>query len=138
MQTKLGFDTSQAVARTAISVHVRFTGRMTKTVYNSALTSCRLFKKRYQSWKCLYSQSFPSSACKRGSPQYSDGSILNEDQPVNNCQTMSSCQSNFECTTIGSAQLCCPTVASICSIAGGRPFDSSRRTNFDPGYPMKR
>lgn len=54
------------------------------------------------------------SACKRGSPQYMTGASQNEDEPVNNCQTAASCTSNYECTSIGSMQLCCPTVASVC------------------------
>ena len=77
-------------------------------------------------------------ACKRGSPQYISGSQMNEDEPVSNCQTASSCANNFECTSVGSMQLCCPTVSSICSNAGGRPNDLLRSTNFDPGQPMKR
>uniref|UniRef100_A0A1I7V943 BPTI/Kunitz inhibitor domain-containing protein n=1 Tax=Loa loa TaxID=7209 RepID=A0A1I7V943_LOALO len=82
-------------------------------------------------------ESYCRDTCKRGSPQYSVGGILNEEEPITNCQTMSSCSSNFECKTTGWRQLCCPSVASICSIAGGRPFDISRHTNFDPGYSMK-
>lgn len=78
------------------------------------------------------------SACKRGSPQYLTGASQNEDEAVNNCQTASSCTSNYECTSIGSMQLCCPTVASICSNAGGRPVDLLRTTNFDPGLSMKK
>ncbi|KIH45804.1 Kunitz/Bovine pancreatic trypsin inhibitor domain protein, partial [Ancylostoma duodenale] len=77
-------------------------------------------------------------ACKRGSPQYTTGSSQNEDEPINNCQTASSCTSNYECTTIGSMQMCCPTVSSICSNTGGRPIDAIRNTNFDPGMSMKR
>ncbi|KIH48950.1 Kunitz/Bovine pancreatic trypsin inhibitor domain protein, partial [Ancylostoma duodenale] len=76
--------------------------------------------------------------CKRGSPQYTTGSSQNEDEPINNCQTASSCTSNYECTTIGSMQMCCPTVSSICSNTGGRPIDAIRNTNFDPGMSMKR
>ncbi|VDN44289.1 unnamed protein product, partial [Gongylonema pulchrum] len=85
-------------------------------------------------------ESYCRDTCKRGSPQYTESSqLIQDEQPVSNCQTMTSCQSNFECTSIGSAQLCCPTVASICSITGGRALDaSSRSTSFDPGYPMKR
>lgn len=77
-------------------------------------------------------------ACKRGSPQYRTGSQQNEDEPVSNCQTASSCANNFECTAVGSMQLCCPTVASICSNLGGRPHDQQRSTNFDSGVSMKR
>lgn len=83
-------------------------------------------------------ESYCRDTCKRGSPQYLTGSSQNEDEPVNNCQTASSCTSNFECTSIGSMQLCCPTVASVCSNAGGRPVDLLRSTNFDPGMTMKR
>ncbi|VDM45373.1 unnamed protein product [Toxocara canis] len=83
-------------------------------------------------------ESYCRDTCKRGSPQYSTGSTTNEDEPVNNCQTVSSCLSNYECSTVGSMQLCCPTVASICSNAGGRPLDALRSTNYDPGYTMKK
>ncbi|CAI2349048.1 unnamed protein product [Caenorhabditis sp. 36 PRJEB53466] len=83
-------------------------------------------------------ESYCRDTCKRGSPQYLTGSSQNEDEPVNNCQTASSCTSNFECTSIGSMQLCCPTVASICSNTGGRPVDLIRSTNFDAGVLMKR
>uniref|UniRef100_A0AC34QTC2 BPTI/Kunitz inhibitor domain-containing protein n=1 Tax=Panagrolaimus sp. JU765 TaxID=591449 RepID=A0AC34QTC2_9BILA len=83
-------------------------------------------------------ESFCRDTCKRGSPQYISGSQMNEDEPVNNCQTASSCANNFECTSVGSMQLCCPTVSSICSNAGGRPNDLLRSTNFDAGQPMKR
>ncbi|CAJ0607862.1 unnamed protein product [Cylicocyclus nassatus] len=83
-------------------------------------------------------ESYCRDTCKRGSPQYVTGSSQNEDEPINNCQTASSCTSNYECTTIGSMQMCCPTVASICSNTGGRPVDAIRHTNFDPGMSMKR
>uniref|UniRef100_A0A914C9V7 BPTI/Kunitz inhibitor domain-containing protein n=1 Tax=Acrobeloides nanus TaxID=290746 RepID=A0A914C9V7_9BILA len=83
-------------------------------------------------------ESFCRDTCKRGSPQYISGAQMNEDEPVNNCQTASSCANHYECTSVGSMQLCCPTVASVCSNAGGRPNDLLRNTNFDPGQPMKR
>uniref|UniRef100_A0A1I7XAX5 Kunitz/Bovine pancreatic trypsin inhibitor domain protein n=1 Tax=Heterorhabditis bacteriophora TaxID=37862 RepID=A0A1I7XAX5_HETBA len=83
-------------------------------------------------------ESYCRDTCKRGSPQYLAGSNQNEDEPVNNCQTASSCTSNFECTSIGSMQLCCPTVASVCSNSGGRPVDLLRTSNFDPGFSIKR
>ncbi|CAG9534594.1 unnamed protein product [Cercopithifilaria johnstoni] len=83
-------------------------------------------------------ESYCRDTCKRGLPQYLARRISNEEETINNCQTMTSCLSNFECKTIGWKQLCCPSVASICSIAGGRPLDTSRHTNFDPGYSVKR
>ncbi|CAJ0941855.1 unnamed protein product, partial [Mesorhabditis belari] len=83
-------------------------------------------------------ESFCRDTCKRGSPQYLTGQTQNEDEPVNNCQSASTCTSNFECNSVGSMQLCCPTVASICSNSGGRPADLLRSTNFDPGFTMKR
>ncbi|KAL4002748.1 Kunitz/Bovine pancreatic trypsin inhibitor domain family protein [Acanthocheilonema viteae] len=83
-------------------------------------------------------ESYCKDTCKRGSLQYSISRILNEEEPITNCQTMSSCSFNFECKTTDWKQLCCPSVASICSIAGGRPLDPSRHTNFDPGFSMKR
>ncbi|KAK6732185.1 hypothetical protein RB195_016518 [Necator americanus] len=66
-------------------------------------------------------ESYCRDTCKRGSPQYVTGGSQNEDEPINNCQTASSCTSNYECTTIG-----------------GRPADIVRNTNFDPGVTMKR
>ncbi|KAI6235899.1 hypothetical protein M3Y95_00100300 [Aphelenchoides besseyi] len=83
-------------------------------------------------------ESYCRDTCKRGSPQYRSGSQQNEDEPVSNCQTASSCANNFECTSVGSMQLCCPTVSSICSNSGGRPSDLQRSTNFDPGVSIKR
>ncbi|KAI6212235.1 hypothetical protein M3Y99_01843500 [Aphelenchoides fujianensis] len=83
-------------------------------------------------------ESYCRDTCKRGPPQYRSGSQLNEDEPVSNCQTASSCGNNFECTSVGSMQLCCPTVSSICSNAGGRPNDLQRSTSYDPGVSMKR
>ncbi|PAV76107.1 hypothetical protein WR25_21575 isoform B [Diploscapter pachys] len=83
-------------------------------------------------------ESYCRDTCKRGSPQYMTGASQNEDESVNNCQTAASCTSNYECTSIGSMQLCCPTVASVCSSAGGRPVDLLRSTNFDSGVSMKR
>uniref|UniRef100_A0AC35TNF6 Kunitz/Bovine pancreatic trypsin inhibitor domain protein n=1 Tax=Rhabditophanes sp. KR3021 TaxID=114890 RepID=A0AC35TNF6_9BILA len=78
------------------------------------------------------------SSCKKGSPQYMSGPILNEDEPIGNCQTASSCGSGFECHSKGSQSLCCQTVASLCSNSGGRPIDLLRTTNFDPGFTMKK
>ncbi|GMR42638.1 hypothetical protein PMAYCL1PPCAC_12833 [Pristionchus mayeri] len=83
-------------------------------------------------------ESYCRDTCKRGSPQYVVGATQNDDEPVGNCQTASSCTSNYECNSVGSMQLCCPTVASICSAAGGRPVDVLRSANFDAGHTMKR
>uniref|UniRef100_A0A1I8EWG0 BPTI/Kunitz inhibitor domain-containing protein n=1 Tax=Wuchereria bancrofti TaxID=6293 RepID=A0A1I8EWG0_WUCBA len=83
-------------------------------------------------------ESYCKDTCKRGAPEYSVGRTLNEEEPITNCQTINSCSTNFECKTNDWRQLCCPSVTSICSIAGGRPLDPSRHTNFDPGYSMKR
>uniref|UniRef100_A0A915CB21 BPTI/Kunitz inhibitor domain-containing protein n=4 Tax=Parascaris univalens TaxID=6257 RepID=A0A915CB21_PARUN len=83
-------------------------------------------------------ESYCRDTCKRGAPQYVSGSTMNDDEPVNSCHSVSSCLSNFECSNVGSMQLCCPTVASICSSKGGRPHDPLRTTNFDPGYSIKK
>ncbi|VDM58994.1 unnamed protein product, partial [Angiostrongylus costaricensis] len=84
-------------------------------------------------------ESYCRDTCKRGSPQYvTTSGSQNDDEPINNCQTSTSCTTNYECTSIGSMQMCCPTVASICSQAGARPSDPLRNTNFDPGMSMKR
>lgn len=112
----------------------------TINVFNSdwkwpRLSQCDLFSASHNCPSGLY---LLISACKRGSPQYNTGTSQNEDEPIHNCQTAASCTSNFECTTIGSMQMCCPTVASICSNTGGRPIDAIRNTNFDPGMSMKR
>ncbi|KAK6102220.1 Kunitz/Bovine pancreatic trypsin inhibitor domain family protein [Brugia pahangi] len=83
-------------------------------------------------------ESYCKDSCKRGAPEYSVGRILNEEEPITNCQTINSCSTNFECKANDWREVCCPSVTSICSIAGGRPLDPSRHTNFDPGYSMKR
>uniref|UniRef100_A0A1I7SU90 Kunitz/Bovine pancreatic trypsin inhibitor domain protein n=1 Tax=Bursaphelenchus xylophilus TaxID=6326 RepID=A0A1I7SU90_BURXY len=83
-------------------------------------------------------ESYCRDTCKRGPPQYRAGTSQNDDEPVSNCQTASSCANNYECTPVGSMQLCCPTVTSICSVAGGRPQDHSRSTPYDNGISMKR
>ncbi|KAI1724653.1 kunitz/Bovine pancreatic trypsin inhibitor domain-containing protein [Ditylenchus destructor] len=83
-------------------------------------------------------ESYCRDTCKRGSPQYRAGNLLNEDEPISSCQTTSACGSNFECTSIGSMQLCCPTVTHMCSSSGGRPHDTQRSTSYDPGVLIKR
>uniref|UniRef100_A0A915PL09 BPTI/Kunitz inhibitor domain-containing protein n=1 Tax=Setaria digitata TaxID=48799 RepID=A0A915PL09_9BILA len=79
-------------------------------------------------------ESYCRDTCKRGSPEYS----TSNEKLISNCQTTASCSSNYHCKTIGWRQFCCPTDRSICSAAGGRLTDTSRHTNFDPGYSMKR
>uniref|UniRef100_A0A913HEF1 BPTI/Kunitz inhibitor domain-containing protein n=1 Tax=Strongyloides stercoralis TaxID=6248 RepID=A0A913HEF1_STRER len=98
----------------------------------SELQSSNNFKTRE------HCESYCLFTCKRGAPQYISRTVTNEDEPINNCQSTGTCGGNFECTSIGSMQLCCPTVSSICSNSGGRPMDLLRTTNFDPGYTMKR
>ncbi|VDK81188.1 unnamed protein product [Litomosoides sigmodontis] len=83
-------------------------------------------------------ESYCRDTCKRGAPQHSAKEISSEEESITNCQTINSCLFNFECKTTGWKQLCCPSVASICSIAGGRPLDTSRHTNYDPGYNVKK
>ncbi|VDM95097.1 unnamed protein product, partial [Thelazia callipaeda] len=83
-------------------------------------------------------ESYCKNTCKRGSPQYSTEDIAkNDGDLITDCRTVNQCSDDFDCISLGSAQLCCPTTASICSIAGGRPFDPFRHTNFDPGYSIK-
>lgn len=81
---------------------------------------------------------FLFAACKRGSSEYKSGIHQNDDEPINSCQTVSSCGTNFECTSVGSMQLCCPTISHICSKFGGRHNDAPRSTNYDAGVSVKK
>lgn len=64
--------------------------------------------------------------------------MFHEDEPINSCQTTSACGVNYECTSIGSMQLCCPTLSYICSSLGGRIQDLNRNTGFDSGVMVKK
>uniref|UniRef100_A0A5S6QS91 BPTI/Kunitz inhibitor domain-containing protein n=1 Tax=Trichuris muris TaxID=70415 RepID=A0A5S6QS91_TRIMR len=62
-------------------------------------------------------QSYCSSTCRRGSPQY-----LNNNPKE--CQSTVQCEGSlgrYQCTPVGSKRLCCPSIPSfICSPMGGR------------------
>uniref|UniRef100_A0A914UKY9 BPTI/Kunitz inhibitor domain-containing protein n=1 Tax=Plectus sambesii TaxID=2011161 RepID=A0A914UKY9_9BILA len=80
-------------------------------------------------------ESYCRDTCKRGSPQYQPSTTsLADEAPIGNCLTSTSCSTNFECTAIGSLQLCCPTIASVCGPLGGRPL-ATAGGDFDSGYP---
>ncbi|VDK17861.1 unnamed protein product [Anisakis simplex] len=83
-------------------------------------------------------ESYCRDTCKRGSPQYTNAMTINDAEPVNTCQSVGTCLQNYECSTVGSMQFCCPNIASICSNAGGRPLEPIRSTHYDPGYSIKR
>lgn len=53
------------------------------------------------------------SACTRGSPQYTLASKINSERPLTGCSTSSGCANEYQCTNIGSQNLCCPTPSSL-------------------------
>uniref|UniRef100_A0A0K0E3E6 Kunitz/Bovine pancreatic trypsin inhibitor domain protein n=1 Tax=Strongyloides stercoralis TaxID=6248 RepID=A0A0K0E3E6_STRER len=77
------------------------------------------------------------SYCKaycRGSPEYEVRKTFIEETPITGCSINIPCSNNYECKSIGSLSLCCPSVQSICSSIGGRPLDSNiRDTIYHPG-----
>ncbi|CDW58038.1 kunitz:Bovine pancreatic trypsin [Trichuris trichiura] len=60
-------------------------------------------------------QSYCSSTCKRGSPQYT-GNRPRECQSTVQCESLSG---KYQCVPVGTKRLCCPTTF-ICSPMGGR------------------
>ncbi|PAV55962.1 hypothetical protein WR25_14492 isoform B [Diploscapter pachys] len=81
-------------------------------------------------------ESYCRDSCARAAPEYEHRSTLLEETPITGCSQATTCSNNYECKTVGSAQWCCPTVASICGVVGGRPQDLSihhRSTVFHPG-----
>ncbi|KAK6742663.1 hypothetical protein RB195_010116 [Necator americanus] len=75
-------------------------------------------------------ESYCRDTCQRGSPQYSSEHTVNVERPVTSCSSSASCSSDFQCSSIGSQNLCCPTPASVCSARGGRPFDIIPRSSI--------
>ncbi|VDP08184.1 unnamed protein product [Heligmosomoides polygyrus] len=77
------------------------------------------------------------SACGRGSPQYSGEQRTGVERPVTSCSSSAAatCANDFQCSSVGSQHLCCPTPVSICSSRGGRPHDMTPRSSiFHQGF----
>ncbi|KAL3103132.1 hypothetical protein niasHS_002318 [Heterodera schachtii] len=91
-------------------------------------------------------ESFCRDTCRRGPAQFrrSLRASLSDDFPVANCVRQSgSCAPENTCVQIGSLQQCCPTVAHLCSAAGGRTFpfgalptSGGAEALFDPGIQI--
>jgi hypothetical protein len=84
-------------------------------------------------------ESFCRDTCRRGPVQFNQHSraLILDESPVTNCLHVSGgCNTEFQCTLIGSHQHCCPTVAHICSPLGGRSHDYNPVENFDKGVSI--
>uniref|UniRef100_A0A914UKJ1 BPTI/Kunitz inhibitor domain-containing protein n=1 Tax=Plectus sambesii TaxID=2011161 RepID=A0A914UKJ1_9BILA len=80
-------------------------------------------------------ESYCRDTCPRGSPQWNTAASFLNQAELTGCQTTAVCDANFECTTIGSEQWCCPTASSICGVDGGRSSDLTvLSTPYDAGY----
>ncbi|CAI4230794.1 unnamed protein product [Auanema sp. JU1783] len=73
-------------------------------------------------------ESYCRDSCIRGASEYEQRSSLLEQTPITGCSQAVSCGNHFECKTVGSSQWCCPSVATVCGIVGGRPLDPSIHT----------
>uniref|UniRef100_A0A158R459 BPTI/Kunitz inhibitor domain-containing protein n=1 Tax=Syphacia muris TaxID=451379 RepID=A0A158R459_9BILA len=81
-------------------------------------------------------ESYCRDTCSRGAPEYDVRNTILEEKPITGCSQATTCGNHFECKTVGSVQWCCPSVAAICGIVGGRPADPSvhtRQTIFHSG-----
>ncbi|CAI5444695.1 unnamed protein product [Caenorhabditis angaria] len=83
-------------------------------------------------------ESYCRDTCRRGAPEFaaSKYSILDEVPRTNCLSSTSRCDSEHQCTLIGSQQTCCPTAAHICSAVGGRFHPTKPVENFDRGYQI--
>uniref|UniRef100_A0A0N5CCW1 Kunitz/Bovine pancreatic trypsin inhibitor domain protein n=1 Tax=Strongyloides papillosus TaxID=174720 RepID=A0A0N5CCW1_STREA len=84
-------------------------------------------------------QNYCRDTCVRSYPQYTKAKSILKERPITSCSTTTSCGNEYQCKSIGSEHLCCPTIASICSYKGGRMIDSlaPRKTLYDPGFLSK-
>ncbi|KAK0420841.1 hypothetical protein QR680_014918 [Steinernema hermaphroditum] len=80
-------------------------------------------------------ESYCRDTCARGSPQYSIEAQVYLERAVTGCSNSVSCANDFQCNSVGSQHLCCPTPASVCSAKGARPMDlHPRSTVFHAGF----
>ncbi|WKX99534.1 hypothetical protein Q1695_014426 [Nippostrongylus brasiliensis] len=80
-------------------------------------------------------ESFCRDTCKRGSVEFvSSTAAIYDETPKTGClSTLASCGHDHECLLIGSAQICCPSPAYLCSPYGGRKYISKPLVNYDRG-----
>uniref|UniRef100_A0A914CEW4 BPTI/Kunitz inhibitor domain-containing protein n=1 Tax=Acrobeloides nanus TaxID=290746 RepID=A0A914CEW4_9BILA len=84
-------------------------------------------------------ESYCRDTCSRGSPQYTVEAVTQvfTERPLTGCTTSITCANDYQCTTIGSQHMCCPTPAVICSHKGGRPQDLHTRSSvFHTGFQV--
>ncbi|CAB3401648.1 unnamed protein product [Caenorhabditis bovis] len=83
-------------------------------------------------------ESYCRDTCRRGAPEFAGAkySILDEVPRTNCLASTSRCDSEHQCTLIGSQQTCCPTPAHICSAHGGRMMLTKPVENYDRGVQI--